>query len=988
MKKYLVFIVIAMAIMSLTVTGYYFLRPTEAVFAENTSYQVNVGESFDVVYTLENPRIGTEVFVESLHPEIVSFRPTDGKFIANKGGAAIISITTNDADFEGIIIDVRVGDGSYTTPYYVEDMEFLSKIGVDPKFSLDKNYILSDNIDYSETITAEGEEEFNFIGVGSITDPFTGSLDGNGHSIRNLEVNGSGLFNKLGATAIVKNLTLENSVINSVSAASTGAIAGVSEGRIENVSVINTKVEGAGTYTGGVVGELVSTVKFGAIVENTVFTGGVIGTSYTGGVAGLLNGGTIANSVVKSGIDYSALRSKTDAAGVAYIGGLAGRAREATATEATDWDAIILDSYVDILIYDYDVNTATKAGIVAELIETDTDKQVLHGAYYLETSLVGESSAEAKAIGGASDSAPTNERNVAGYESSFEFLAAGMNLASYYNDEGDVAKNWDFINTWEMTRSDDENFGGLPRPRVEAGRIEILTILTDILEDGGIDNHTIGNAETFISSFENGGEGVTYTIIKDIDFGGASLDSFPAFNGRLVSATDNETGEFYVVKNLTINGPGLFEEILASSILEGLVFENIKINSDVASSDDTGLAGTLAAINNGVIRNVEIKGTQGYVYSSLAYSQIGGVVAVNSNKIENVTVTDIAVKSSIVASSGTAIEDTFLEIGGVAGLNSGTIDGARVNAAIGQKDEGLRMNVGGVAGTNRGYIKNSIVSGDVLGAENLQESWLDNPLNQSQDSNKYYVKVGGIVGVNYNAGIRDAYQSGQDKFSWVQNMLEDAEVESCKVENANITGAYVAGLVAINYGDVLASLVKESTITGHNVGGLVTANFVYEDKLGGNLMASTAIDNNLIGISSSSDKAGIIVMSRGYSVNVKFGEGTYVVGNVAANSFSGEGDSFRETRAIVADEFDEGGLGYDSYFVLNFSDKEVDTSAKSTKTTFLFIQVSIGGYTTAEMVDENFWTENYENNSSGIGRKYMDFTTGYAVPKTANELAW
>lgn len=86
---------------------------------------------------------------------------------------------------------------------------------------------------------------------------FAGLFDGNGHTISDFYLTGtltpSGLFGKLQATGIIKNLTVSGTVIPN----------------------------GDGKFVGGIVGE-----NYGTMID-CIFTGNVVGTSNTGGIAGI-----------------------------------------------------------------------------------------------------------------------------------------------------------------------------------------------------------------------------------------------------------------------------------------------------------------------------------------------------------------------------------------------------------------------------------------------------------------------------------------------------------------------------------------------------------------------------------------------------------------------------------------------------------------------------------------------------------------------------
>lgn len=107
----------------------------------------------------------------------------------------------------------------------------------------------------------------SLVPIGTKENPFNGTLDGNGHSIKNVTVDGNGnvgFFAYIGNTGKVKNLKLEKLTVMagrpSTGNLYVGAIAAHNNGAIVNVSVIGTiSVLNAGfdgtTYLGGLVGE-------------------------------------------------------------------------------------------------------------------------------------------------------------------------------------------------------------------------------------------------------------------------------------------------------------------------------------------------------------------------------------------------------------------------------------------------------------------------------------------------------------------------------------------------------------------------------------------------------------------------------------------------------------------------------------------------------------------------------------------------------------
>ena len=113
---------------------------------------------------------------------------------------------------------------------------------------------------------------------------FCGRFEGNGHTIRglNISMDGSaqGFFRYLTETAVVQNLHLEGNIRMEGSAAEIGGIAGNNRGEIRNCSLSGT-VSGK-EFIGGITGyNAVS-----GLIENCSTSGSLSGDHFIGGIAG------------------------------------------------------------------------------------------------------------------------------------------------------------------------------------------------------------------------------------------------------------------------------------------------------------------------------------------------------------------------------------------------------------------------------------------------------------------------------------------------------------------------------------------------------------------------------------------------------------------------------------------------------------------------------------------------------------------------------
>ena len=153
---------------------------------------------------------------------------------------------------------------------------------------------LTDNIDMSSIA--------NFAPIGTKTDSYTGTFNGNSHNISGLTVSGSdaaGLFGYVqGAT--IQNINLCNSQIIATSDGGNniytyaGGIVGYATGaaKIENCSTNNITINAGSRHIGGIIGYGKDSTR----ISNCTNTSSLAGTYNVGGIAGYLEDSSITNS--------------------------------------------------------------------------------------------------------------------------------------------------------------------------------------------------------------------------------------------------------------------------------------------------------------------------------------------------------------------------------------------------------------------------------------------------------------------------------------------------------------------------------------------------------------------------------------------------------------------------------------------------------------------------------------------------------------------
>ena len=194
------------------------------------------------------------------------------------------------------------GDGSAEKPFQIEDYEDLKAIGKGD-YLYSSNYIVTKDIDASasEHEYCNGHVCNSFIAIGQVQNstaviPFSGSIDGQDHVIKNLRIwlpclHYVGFIAQLEGS--LSNLKFEHLRVYggydtdyAPHSDYVGGVVGLSKGQITNVHVKDGHVEGL-RYVGGLVGQLETNKSF---VSNSSFEGVVQGRRNVGGLIGTLEG--------------------------------------------------------------------------------------------------------------------------------------------------------------------------------------------------------------------------------------------------------------------------------------------------------------------------------------------------------------------------------------------------------------------------------------------------------------------------------------------------------------------------------------------------------------------------------------------------------------------------------------------------------------------------------------------------------------------------
>ena len=842
MKKFLMYVVVLVTVLFIGYTAYYFIRNNENIYlslAENDrTIYMNVGESSEVPIVWEKPYSSTKVYenVDISNPDVVDFDAENKMFTAKAGGTTTVVITPSNDDFGPFTFTIAVGDGSVLYPYYVRtDME-LTSIGkpndvVD--WDLTDSYILVNDIDlrlYSD----EGFEP-----IGSMVTPFSGTFNGNGHTISNITIkNGTsaGLFAYVSASGVVENLTLSNITVSG-SFDYAGSVAGYLNGTVrlcivDNFQLTNLK---ANSSNGGLVGYARNNSTDGkfssagyidmSTVEVSAQTSGKFG-----GLAGHVIGSVVYNSkaVVKS---YKAEEYSS------AFGGLVGVVENALGTDEYMF-SVVKNSLALIESVDFGTASIDKGAIVGEDID-DTSasyKNIYKGLLY--------------------NSVNTTLGQDYGHERTMPQLYA---QATYQDANNDI--NWDFDNVWTIVegssvasiRPFNEAMPQALNEYIPGDAIDSDESLKAVLE-GIRQNPSSGTVYEVTKSFEYNlhgrewptlapnaaapmtasiicADGVTITI-KNARISGTNSSFFGYISGV------NTRIENIIFENITINSNAPIVAVVATSVLDNAVLENVDVrNCNINTGDATRSVAVVAGINNGTLLNCNVNENvleQNTLTTTSTSLVVGGIVAENSRLVENCTIEMYDFNITTTSTSAS------LEIGGIAGKSSGTLRNCY------NYDAGLEVTFNG-----------NVYAGGVVGR--LEDGLVEKCFSEAIVSVPYTNTrsyVGGIAGHSEDAIIRQCYYASQ-----------------------TLQGANVGGIAATSYASI-DQCYFQGEIVAVRAGGIAMNN--------NKSITNCYVTGTLEGMTSSSKMSGICsTLPVGSSVNHCF----------SAATFKGLGEKHAETEA-------------------------------------------------------------------------------------------
>ncbi|MDD5941187.1 hypothetical protein [Fibrobacter sp.] len=223
--------------------------------------------------------------------------------------------------------DFACGAGTKLSPYIILTAEQLAKlsfiVGANDKnyqgkyYKLGADILLNDGkiIDDKGALVADSSKLHKWTPIGNSSVTFTGTFDGDGHTVSGMFINTTSSHNGLfgNSSGTIQNLTVENSWVSGGNA--TAGVLGILKGAGSLKNITNkATVVGNGNVTGGVMAgiETVCCNKIGN-VEYAENYGSVTGVKTAGGVAGSVQDIVITNAI-----------NNADISGTQGVGGIAG----------------------------------------------------------------------------------------------------------------------------------------------------------------------------------------------------------------------------------------------------------------------------------------------------------------------------------------------------------------------------------------------------------------------------------------------------------------------------------------------------------------------------------------------------------------------------------------------------------------------------------------------------------------------------------------
>lgn len=681
------------------------------------------------------------------------------------------TVSGKDLTVDGIQLEIQTSwDGeSYTEPAKNGQGVYLIS-SPDELMWFDKNAKMTDSAKLLADITINEDvsgsdatsQKYKWTPLGTDSSKYTGTFDGNGHTISGLYINSTaantGMFGRIGSSAVVKNLTLADSVIRSTKNY-TGAITGYIDdaASVTNCHTKNSVQITAAKYTGGITGyqddtSTLTRCSNAAEVTGANNVGGISGYNWSKSSASLTdsyNRGSVSGSNLVGGICAQIYIGGT-VSNVYNLGNI--QASGTTGTPTAGGITGVFRSGAIKSAYNAGIVKATAKGGVAGRLEASSSSRTVQNVFYsdeyeavgnLNGCTIQNGTATAKTSDGLK--ALTSEDLGGGFAADTNGINSGYPVLAWQNG---TAKSDD-------PEKDDNGWQG------EAAKDAPQQ------KDGVYQIGTPAELAWFAEKAAQYSTDLKAVLTADLDLnnnvwtgiGGQTADT--GFAGTL-------DGAGHTIKNLYLkNGKGLIP------YNKGTV-KNLTLAGILKGGDETAaLTGTNAGTLEEITSNVTVTGG----------NKIAGIAG---NNTKDGVIKDCHNTGAVTGESYAA---------GIVAYNEGSVTGCSNTAVI---TAGSTF-AGGIAAANTNAVKSE--------AANVSKSANSGHVIVSSSAERAY--AGGVVGWN-NASVSSLYNTGNvvSRGGYVGGCL------GCNTSGSTAKSLY-------NLGDVAGSYADMETGEVFNVGGVI-----------------------------------------------------------------------------------------------------------------------------------------------------------------------
>jgi len=841
MKRFLLFLVVAIAVVSLGLTIYYFSTDNEVIYIKSSYLVVdksdiifvrenqndlidfkNRSEYTTISYSLEqNDRNHEQDDKNSTHEDehILEYDESEGFFVAKLGGECKINISTNNPSYSRLVVNVLVCDGSEEYPYIIKTEQELKKIGHDDTYTSSMCYKLGNNIELTQDWTPIS----NYSGV----------FDGNHFEISGLNISNSniesatetnaGFVSILSQDAKIKNLILKDISIDA-DVEYMGAFAGTNYGLIQTSEATGTIKNNntADAYTGGIVGRnyllsSATSTNSKPKIDRCGFDGTITLTGslqYGGGVAGQNYSGMISESYSR-GIIIN---------GDSKFGGIVG-SNEGTSSGTAD----IYDCYYYMKSKDSNTVYDNIGGITYKNIEPSTRNNIM-GNY--NGGIYSASEVENKTVEGSFSSTCNGyltSKILPGNTSGVEFVNRNKFVTVKSSN-----RTWNFDTVWSIPNNPEYPILNIYS---SVGSDYIKDVSDISISDG--DNYPVSNAQTLYDVLAGNVVADIYEITNDISLDpngdgfvwGDSDHPIPdSFNGVIINPNRYKIEHIEINNSVLAQDVGLVKSLGSDAIFSGIIISDVTITGKIGR-----YVGVLAGQSNGAtIADTTIENVNVFISGFSFGTFFGRMNGYEGHGLTHVYAQDINFKDST---------QYFYYAGGLVGINLGTITTDTKSYNSVNKASLVAFATGGVVGANGGRINYTTATNIVFSKEKNSETSTNGVYDGERN-----LFIGGIAGLNeftissttivkgvisnVYAGINVDAQTGASYTIYAggitgynSNYISRAYAHKAVI---NITGSqsvFVGGIAGYNSGRILNSVVdRSSKLLAYVVSSISTTN--------------------------------------------------------------------------------------------------------------------------------------------------------------------